>query len=161
MVLLFNKPNMKNLIFNKLRKKLIIAIIKDFILMEMGAWSNEKKSGIIEIPNEKLYDPKKIIGIVGTEITNYSKSYKKYQIDKNSKNIHNALIELRADKYIIDDAFPCDMISISKRGMAHYMEGRSFESNYRKDRRERFAIIIAILSFTFSIVSIIISVYIK
>lgn len=153
--------SLKNTYNSTFRKKLIIAIIKDYIIMQLCHWFYDNKSIVIDFNNEKTLHYKTIIGEVKTGINYYSKANKKYCINRNPKIIEKALVELDADRYLGHDAMLSDNVIVYKKGLAHHFNEKSFESDYRKDKRECFALWIAISSFMISIIGIIIALTIK
>lgn len=163
----------RNIINKYFRRELIKCIIKDYVIMQMYFNNFDKIDQIIEYDkngnivhgyydkkqNENGWNFDEIIEYVTTLITSYSKSYEKYCFSK--KQVEKALQELIADRFLMRSNPDKNKILFAQKGLAQHINGRSFEADYRKDKRERFAILIAILSFIISTISIIISIIIS
>ena len=93
--------------------------------------------------------------IVNLNMNDYGKSYKKYNIT--SKQVEKALYELIADRFLMRSNPNKNRILFADKGLAHHVNEKSFEFDYRLNRKQSFAVVISILSFIASAISIIIS----
>ena len=160
-----------NVTLNKcFRKKLIISIIKDYIIMQM--YHNNFDRIILytetDVMNNIFHsDYRKSVESNGwhfDDIINftvndgfsfYNESYGKYNIT--SKQVEKALYELIADRFLMRSNPNKNRILFADKGLAHHVNEKSFEFDCRLNRKQSFAVVIAILSFIASAISIIIS----
>jgi hypothetical protein len=162
-------------IINYFRRRRIIAIIKDYIIMQMYfnifEYKNftekyDKNCNIIAAyfsaeENSKSWNFEFIVDLVIGEygIIFYTKEHKKYCITK--KQVEKALYELIADRYLMRDTPNKESILFANKGLVHHINGNSFESDYKKDRRELLIVIIASISLILSTIGILFTAFKK